>query len=371
VAREFVATATVQGPLAIPPLAITPPRSVHICRPSQGPNLQVEIDQVAGATVVERITHTESATLALVTQRVVRPRFLRLDLLDHPVYEVHLVTYVDEAGVLFVSTSTMPALQDLLDAYAPGERRRLSGPELRRILSAARLERFFSVGTRAARSQAANTSYRTTAGRRTDNDIRLRAAAGISATGWAGAAPGLSGSRWPRSRSGSPAQRRVCTPSAGGARAKLALSATRPVHCGQASSICSGRVSPSPSIRVTQSAALWPVAMLVEGYTLVVDGEVLVPERVELWPTNASTAEQIDLEVRVDGISRAHLTVAADATVTLRGADVRVRSPEDAELTELDQYLRLEPVTIFFARGERATGERLAPPPPAVVNVAV
>jgi hypothetical protein len=95
---------------------------------------------------------------------------MKLDLLDVPIYELHLVTWVDDPGVLFISTTSDPALADLKRAFSPRSGRPLSATELRRVLDAAKFQRFFSIGTRATRAQA-NTTYQTRAGSRTEDDL--------------------------------------------------------------------------------------------------------------------------------------------------------------------------------------------------------
>lgn len=371
VIRQYAAATTRTGPLEIPPLALTPPRSVHIYRTNEAPQLDAELDHVGGAEVVERIRHHESATLALITQRLVRPRFLRLDLLDHPVYEIHLLTYVREPGVLFVSTTTAPALHDLLRAFHGGNRRQMSGPELRRLLSAARLERFFSVGTRSSRAQAANTSYRTSAGQRTDHDITpaegrgwdLGHGMGRSGSGTYGFSVGKSKVWEPGAASSLRGFRRWCEQ-----QARVIGDESAAVNPSKLDLL--GMSEPLTAYPANPLVVLWPVALLVEGSSIVIDGEVLVPERVALRPTSASNGAQVQVELCVEGGLRGQLTFFLDGSVSAAGADMRVLHPDEEDTRLLEDYLAAEPVTIFFGRGDHATGERLAPPPPAVVSVA-
>ena len=370
-ARAFVARAASTGPLDVPPLAITPPRSVHIYRTAQAPNLTVDIERVGGARVVERISHPESSTLALLTRRLVRPRFLRQDLLDHPTYELHLLTYVDDPGVLFVSTATMPGLDDLLAAFSSGARRQLTGAELRRLLSAARLERFFSVGTRAARGQAVNTSYRTTAGQRTDDDITpaegrgwdLGHGMGRSGTGTFGFSVAKSKIWQPGAAANLYAFRLWCEN-----QARIIADESATVRPSKLDLL--GMSEPLTAYPDDPITALWPVELLLEGAALLIDGEVLAPERVELWPTAESTSSEIQIEARLEGTVRAQLSVGLDGRIAVSGGDLRVSSPDDEAAVSLEEYLAAEPLTIFFARGERAMGARLAPPPPTIVAVA-
>ena len=135
------------------------------------PDLDAKLERIAGAAVVQRLAHSESSTVGYITRRMQRPRFLRLDTLDVPIFELHLLTWVETSGVLFVSTTTEPARRELLKVTAPKTRRSLTGDELRRLLDAAKLERFFSIGTRAARAQSRGTSYQTRAGSKTEDDI--------------------------------------------------------------------------------------------------------------------------------------------------------------------------------------------------------
>jgi superfamily II DNA or RNA helicase len=168
--RDFVLRSRVSGPLDLPPLSLVPPRSVHILTTTLPPVSTTPPRHLGGARVVQSIVHGESQTSAFITRRTHRPPFMRIDLLDAPIYELHLVTWVERAGLLFISTTTDAALRDLRASVAPGPARSLSSAELRRLLDAAELQRFFSIGTRAARAQA-RTSYQIRAGSKTEDDL--------------------------------------------------------------------------------------------------------------------------------------------------------------------------------------------------------
>jgi hypothetical protein len=83
-----------------------------------------------------------------------------------PEFDLHLATWVDKQRVLFVSTESGPALDDLLRCFGiAGGVRNLAPDDLVRLISAADPGSYFSVGLRAAQARRAQgASYDMTAG---------------------------------------------------------------------------------------------------------------------------------------------------------------------------------------------------------------
>jgi superfamily II DNA or RNA helicase len=338
--REFVERAVVHSAIDVAPLSITPSRSVHICRSQERPRVDVDLRTIAGSRVVQSIFHAETSTAAFVTQRIVRPQFMRLDVLDTPVYELHLVTWVENEGVLLVSTTTAPALRDLLSSIAPGPRTPLSGLELRRLVDAANLERFFSIGKRAM--QAGDTSYVTSAGRKAEEGITpadarvfdLGHALGRSADGlfgfsvrqskiWQpGAADSLFGFRsWCEGLA-----REVANAGRGHQPTKLdQLSIPDPLLDYPANPL----------------VVILPPGLFVSG-TLLTDGEIVAPELLEFEPlrTDSSASEAV-FDIQLRGESRGQARFATSGQVRIVGADWRVRIPDGHghELVPLEEFL--------------------------------
>lgn len=166
--RRFVARVQDEGPLEVPLRAFTPPRSARIYRVATGgePDLDVHLDALGKGDVVFRLRHHDSQMLGFVTRRAARQRWARSDLLIVDEFEFHLITWVREQRVLFVSTESPQALDELLEALGVSTSvRKLSSIDLSRLVRAADPGTYFSVGLRAAqRRRAQGASYDMTAG---------------------------------------------------------------------------------------------------------------------------------------------------------------------------------------------------------------
>ena len=308
--------------------------------------------------------------MACITRRTHRPPFMRLDLLDVSIFDLHLVTWVERPGLLFISTTSDAALRDLRDAVAPGARRSLSSAELRRLLDAADFQRFFSIGTRAARAQSA-TSYQIRAGSKTEDDLTP-----ADARGWElGHGIGRSGTG---TFGFSVAKSKIWEP--GSADSLYTFRA----WCEElAEEIAHQRIT-----RTSSKLDLFPISeplerfpdhplvatfssqIYIAGAEIAVDGEIVVPERVEFEARPASSnPHEVTLAVSVDGTERASVQCLSDGTVNVGGA-VYVRHPDESALIPLSDYLWQEPLTLFFAGGARVTGNRITEAPPTHVPVA-
>lgn len=166
--RRYVADAHVAGPLDLPPRAITPPKSARIYRMADDatPTLDVEPERIGRARVVFRLYDPGTELVAFVTHRTVQQRWAESTLLSVPEFELHLATWIDEQRVLFVSTESRPALDDLLQCFGAAHAvRNLAPDDLVRLISAANPGSYFSVGLRAAHARRAQgASYDMTAG---------------------------------------------------------------------------------------------------------------------------------------------------------------------------------------------------------------
>jgi len=369
--RAFIEESRVAGPLDLSPLSLMPPRSVHIFATATPPEVAVQPEHLGGAPVVQSILQEDSQTAAFVTRRTQRPRFMRLDLLDVPIFELHLVTWVDHPGLLFLSTTTDPALRDLRAVVAPGPARPLSSVELRRLLDAAKFQRFFSIGTRAARAQA-TTSYQIRAGSKTEEDLTpsdargwdLGHGIGRSGTGTFGFSVAKSKIWEPGSADSLYAYRRWCE--------ELAQEVAQQPEERSASKLDLFSIS-EPLERFPEHpiVAVFPSEIYSEGIEIVIDGEVVLPELVEFEPIQASCGpEEVVFAVRVGEAERAAIHCRLDGAVTVSGAALLVRHPDEPAPLSLADYVMQEPLTIFFASGTRVSGNRVAEAPPAVVPVA-
>jgi hypothetical protein len=173
--RRYVASAHLSGPLELAPRALTPPRSARIYRMRADalPNLDVDPERIGRARVVFRFHDPDTSMLALVTHRVVEPRWAQTPALEAAEFMLHLATWIEPQGVLFVTTESAPALDDLLEAFGVlHEVRNLSPEDLVRLVSAADPGSYFSVGLRAGFGRRARgASYDMTAGRAVERTL--------------------------------------------------------------------------------------------------------------------------------------------------------------------------------------------------------
>jgi hypothetical protein len=76
--------------------------------------------------------------------------------LDVDEFELHLATWIEAQRVLFVSTESRPALDDVLDCFGVADAvRNLAPDDLVRLVYAADPGSYFSVGLRAAQARRA------------------------------------------------------------------------------------------------------------------------------------------------------------------------------------------------------------------------
>jgi hypothetical protein len=370
--RRFVEEAAVGGPLDLSPLSLTPARNVQIYLTDVAPDPNALLEEIGDARVVQRIVHSESRTVAFVTRRSFRPPFMRLNNLDVPIHELHLVTWVEEQGVLFVSTTTEAARRSILDALAPAPRKSLSGLQLRRLLEAAKLDRYFSIGTRAAQPQAAGTSYLSRAGSKTEADITpadarqwdLGHGIGRSGSGTFGFSvqkskiwePGAADSLFAFRRWCEELAQELADPALGQVQSKLDLLTIS---------------DPLASFPVDPLVATLPSEFFVSGRMLIVEGEIVAPELVELWPKpDASTATQVVMTLYVRDEVRGELIFNSNGSVEMPAQPWLVRDPGSDHELPLAEILVHDPATIFFADASRVTGDRVSPPPPVISPVA-
>jgi superfamily II DNA or RNA helicase len=369
--RRFIDETTVSGPLDLPPLALTPSRMAHVYRLAEEPNFSATPDKIAGASVVQRLHHTPTGLLGFVTRRMERPRFLRLDTLDTAAYELHLVAWVQDPGVLFVSTGSLPALKDLRAAVGALHARGLGAIDLRRLLDAADLERCFSVGLRTNRGHDSATTYRNNAGRKaeddvTESDARTHTLGHVMGRGSEGSGTfGFSVAKskvWePGSADSLFAFREWCSGHA------VELKAARVKH--RQSALDRLAISePFERFPAQPLAAFLPPEAFISGARLLFDGEIILPERVVAQASISD--DDLVVEIVLDGVVRATFAQTPAGFVTHRtGAAVLVDDPGEDAPIPLDDWIYYWPWTVIFASGAQVVGDRVSAPPPAWVTL--
>src|SRR5690606_24239806 len=137
--REFIHDAgnDQEGDGVVPWLAVTPPRTVQVFEVDVRPNLELDPDSLGGVPIVQMLIQPEANLFAAITSEPQRPRFLRTPHLDGTLYRLHLATWVEEHGLLFVSTDRPSSLKDLRSLTGADQAPLIGATPLRRLLNAA------------------------------------------------------------------------------------------------------------------------------------------------------------------------------------------------------------------------------------------
>ena len=179
--RRYAARGRISGPLDVSARALAPPRSARIYRLPDDvePQLDVDPERLGRADVVYRFFDPGSQLIAFITHRNVPQRWSQAPVLEVSEFDLHVVTWVEPQRVLFVSTESSPALDNLLSILGVDTCVRNLAPEdLVRLVIAADPGSYFSVGLRATQlRRAQGASYDMTAGRTVETalDYRTRA----------------------------------------------------------------------------------------------------------------------------------------------------------------------------------------------------
>lgn len=350
-------------------LAIAPPRSTHIFRLDIQPDLGFDPERIADGTVIERFRHSDDQFLAYVTRRRLHPRFMRDDALDSVEHHLHVATWIEDPGLLFISTDIASAVRQLLDGLTKGRATPVDANDLTRLLAAADLERCFSVGARPTNvGTAANESYRTLAGPRaelslTPSDARARvlghvmgrmkgAGAGSGTFGFSSAKAKL----WEPTATDSLADfRQWCIGHAEVLRSGIEAGA------GNAALNYLGLPDRLRAFPDAPAVAVLPAEIIMDARELQIDGVTAAPLAVEVVCKRLSQAairltlthdtDVCELEVRVDG------------TTMIVSGSARLVDRTTGELEELDDTLRDHPATLLFGDGTWVFGQQILRPP--------
>lgn len=166
--RRFIGDSSWEGkPLALPPLAVTPPRSARIFR-SRGVELNLDIDPrlLGQADVVWRFLSPEKDLLALVTAHRDRPLWLHADVLDVWRPELHLACHVRGQEMLFIASNLTRTHNDLRRRLGADPALPIAGTDLQQLAWNIAPANWFSIGLRPTRVTGA--SYEQVGGRRVE-----------------------------------------------------------------------------------------------------------------------------------------------------------------------------------------------------------
>jgi superfamily II DNA or RNA helicase len=369
--RRFAHGLTTFDPNAhqVPALAIAPPRSTHVYRLDERPNLDWRPDSIAGGNVIERYQHTEHELLAFITQHRVHPRFMRRDMLDSYEFCLHIATWVDEPGVLFISTEFKSAVKAMRLEVAGARAVPVDAVDLAKLLLAADLERCFSVGTRPnTLGGATNESYRMAAGPNvqqtiTPADARAYVLGHVMGrrrgTGTGSGTFGFSSGKakmWEPKATGSLAEfREWCI----GHAAVLSADAQAAAPGSRLALLpLPDRLQTFPN---SPSVAILPGELLSDGRVLRIDGEEVDPLEIAV---SSRTVSADAVELRVAGKGKVCVfRIGTDAVVQASAGSGALVDQVTGELTDLAEFLEENPVTLLFGDGSVVTGQQISRQP--------
>jgi superfamily II DNA or RNA helicase len=352
-------------------LAIAPPRSTHIFQLADAADFTFEPSVIASSEVIERFRHTDDRFLAFVTRRRLHPRFMRNDVLDSVEHHLHVATWIDDPGLLFVSTDLASALKEILAGVSGGRARPVSAGDLTRLLAHADLERCFSVGARPTSvGTAANESYRTLSGPRAElslspSEARARVLGHVmgrmTGQGSGSGTFGFSAKKaklWEPTPTDSLADfRDWCQQHAAVLRSTTATSA------GNAALNVLGLADRLDAFPDAPAIAVLPKELLIGAADLFFAGQAVDPLAV-----NVTCQRQSATEMRLElthGSETVEFALSAQGTVTAVNGEATTVDRTTGEVFELSDVLTEYPVTLLFGDGTWVLGELTFHPPAA------
>lgn len=362
--RRFLDEASGGDLSQIPWLAVSPPRAVQIYRMAERPALDLDLDHLAAGRVTQRLYQGEGELLAVVTDELDRPRFAKTTHLDRPAYVLHLATWVQDPGLLFISSDRPAAVRELLRRSGAEGAPLIGADDLRRLLAATNATRFFSIGLRESRpQQAARASYETLAGRQADGAIAPEDSDNKllgHAMGRAGSGSGTFGISTGKGKYWEPARaeslfefRRWCLDCA----RSMAQTDEITVPAGIRSIRIADRISAFPQHPL---AAVLHETLLDGSRLLVVGGERIQPIDVDLVVSRIDDT-RLAVELRVNDTHLGTVAQHVDGTYDAPDA-LRVLEAETGEIVGLDTVFEHAPTTVFFGDGAVVSGTSLGAP---------
>jgi len=372
-ARQFTSALQTIDPRQhrVSALAITPPRSTHIFRMPTPPDLEFEPAKIGDGTVIERFRHDHEQLLAFITRRRLHPRFLREDGLDSVEHHLHIATWVSDPGLLFISTEIASAVRHLRDGVGGGNAVPIGAIDLARLLTAADLERCFSVGARPSSiGAAANESYRTLAGPRAELSLspsdarvrvlghvmgRMRGAGGGSGTfGFSSKKAKL----WEPTGTDSLAEFRAwCLGHAG------VLSAGEQGGMANPSLGYLSLPDVLASFPDAPAIAVLPVELLIDDRELRIEGSPVSPVDIDVGCVRVSE-DRVELTLAHDE-SRCVIEIAVDGSTQPTSGSGLFIDRATGEVESVADALQEYPVSMLFGDGTWVLGQQTIAPPHA------
>lgn len=372
--RRFARGLTTYDPAMhrVPALALAPPRSTHIYRLADPPDLDWRPASIADGEVIERYQHPEHQLLAFITRHRLHPPFLRRDMLDSNEYLLHLVTWVNVPGVLFISAELDSAVKEVRQAVAGTRAFPVDAIDLTKLLLAADLERCFSVGTRPnTLGGATNESYRMSAGPNAQQTITPADARAyvlghvMGRRRGTGVGSGTFGFSSGKAKLWEP-------------KPTNSLAEFREWCVGHASVLAADARTAAPGSRLallplpdrlhafpeSPNVTILPAELLSDGRILQVGGTEADP--LDLVATSRTVSEDaLDLTI-VAGARRCRFRLSVDGSTHGIEGTAALVDRITGEATELAAFLELNPPTLLFGDGSVVKGPQISRQPAGV-----
>jgi len=168
---------------------------LHVKILNAGPDLDLTraIDLPNDAEVVHRHVSTDHSTVVYVARERHRPRWATTPHLDSVHYELFILHWHHESGLLFICSSRREddVYAHFAEVFAPDgepELRGVSPVRLNRILRGLTEQEFFNIGMRSAAAANREMSYKTVVGSAVDQSVEMADARGFYRGHWFGKA---------------------------------------------------------------------------------------------------------------------------------------------------------------------------------------
>jgi hypothetical protein len=348
--------------LALPWLAVAPPRSVQIYRVADRPTLDMDPEALGRQPVIQRLYQPEHDLLAILTEERSRPRFATSTHLDGHNHHLHIAYWVSEQGLLFISTDRPSALAELLAKAGVTGAPLIGAADLRRLLAATNATRFFNVGLRELRPrQAFNASYETLAGAHADaavgpDDIENKLLG--HAMGRVGNGTGTFGISTAKGKYWEPAR-------------AASLFEFREWCAACARNVTTGAGSPTAlhRLRIAERIVRYPKhpiaatlneSLLAGNWSLMLHQREIAPVDIDIHPEQPNES-QIRLTLIDGGSPPAIVTANVNGTFEAE-PNAYALDLETGELTSLAVRLQFAPPTIYFGDGSAVIGSASSTP---------
>lgn len=173
--RRYLTEADVEGPEELSASALAPRRFVQVFDTTgcAAIDLRAEVTHLSYGRVVFRFADADRALLALVTERRVRPEWIKSDALDYFEHHLVMVAYDEERDLLFVSAPSVSVGTQVREHVGAKDARLIEPQLVARYLWASNVSSYSSVGMSSTRAAARQAAYRMLAGSAVEQAVSI------------------------------------------------------------------------------------------------------------------------------------------------------------------------------------------------------